>query len=115
MKYDENVASNAFGALCDSREKLDVKNDEKAAPQGKTDNGDACKDSDIPVVSSQPSMGEEVDLGWDKFEDVGSSDENRGDAIGITSSIDLRKRLSAADQEEDLSWDIEDDDEPFKS
>ena len=32
MKYDENVPSNAFGALSDSREKLDVKNDEKVAP-----------------------------------------------------------------------------------
>ena len=32
MKYDENVASDAFGALRDSREKLDVKDDEKVAP-----------------------------------------------------------------------------------
>ena len=59
-------------------------------------------------------MAEEVDLGWDKFEDVKSNDEN-GDAIGIISRIDLKKRLSAADKEEHLSWDIEDDDEPFKS
>ena len=60
-------------------------------------------------------MAKALNLGWDKFEDVGSSDENRGDAIGITSRIDLRKRLSVADQEEDLIWDIEEDDKPFKS
>ena len=32
VKYNQNVASNAFGALSNSREKLDVNNDEKAIP-----------------------------------------------------------------------------------
>ncbi|XP_050373139.1 protein DOS2 [Argentina anserina] len=72
---------------------------------------DSCKESDISIVSSQPSMPGEEDLGWDEIEDIGSSDEKKGEAVGSTSRVDLHKRLSAAEEEEDLSWDIEDDDE----
>ncbi|KDP40072.1 hypothetical protein JCGZ_02070 [Jatropha curcas] len=83
----------------------------------KGDNGDSCKDSDISVVSSQSLLPEEDDLGWDEIEDIGINDESRGKTTGSnasTSRLDLRKRLSVA-EEEDLSWDIEDeDDEPGK-
>ncbi|KAI4345533.1 hypothetical protein L6164_012647 [Bauhinia variegata] len=113
VKNNNNVASHASQTVSDSGDKLDGKYDEKA--EAKTDNSESCKDSDISVVSSQPSMPEEEDLGWDEIEDIGSNDENKGDAAGATNKIDLRKRLSAADQDEDLSWDIEDDDEPIKS
>ncbi|KAL5782441.1 hypothetical protein ACOSP7_007470 [Xanthoceras sorbifolium] len=44
--------------------------------EGKVENGESCKDSDVSVVSSQPSMPEE-DLGWDEIEDIGSNDENK--------------------------------------
>ncbi|KAI4317707.1 hypothetical protein L6164_025556 [Bauhinia variegata] len=110
-----NVASRASETVSDNGDKLDGKYDEKAASEAKTDNSGSCKDSDISVVSSQPSMPEEH-LCWDEIEDIGSNDENKGgSSFGVTSRIDLRKRLSAADQDEDLSWDIEDDDEPLKS
>ncbi|KAA8527533.1 hypothetical protein F0562_034752 [Nyssa sinensis] len=82
---------------------------------GKTDNGESCKDSDFSVVSSQPSSHEEEDLGWDEIEDIGSNDEIKVTASGSPNRVDLHKRLSAAEEEEDLSWDIEDDDEPVKS
>ncbi|XP_004297011.1 PREDICTED: BSD domain-containing protein 1 [Fragaria vesca subsp. vesca] len=72
---------------------------------------DSCKESDISIISSQPSMPGEEDLGWDEIEDIGSSDEKKGEGVGSTSRVDLHKRLSAAEEEEDLSWDIEDDDE----
>ncbi|KAK6930069.1 BSD domain [Dillenia turbinata] len=97
--------------------KLHGKLDEKVLAAGKVEQGDSCKDCDVSVVSSQPSLPEEEDLGWDEIEDIGSSDEN-GKVVAsgsATSRIDLRKRLSAAEEEEDLSWDIEDDDEPIKS
>ncbi|KAM5569206.1 protein DOS2 [Rosa sericea] len=83
----------------------------EAKSEGKTDSGDSCKESDISIVSSQPSMPGEEDLGWDEIEDIGSSDEKKGEAVGSTSRVGLHKRLSAAEEEEDLSWDIEDDDE----
>lgn len=71
---------------------------------------DSCKDSDVSVVSSQRSMQEEEDMGWDKIEDIGNTDdENKVE--GNCSKVDLRKRLSAAEEDEDLSWDIEDDEE----
>lgn len=53
----------------------------------------------------------EEDLGWDELEDIGSSDEKKGEAVGSTSRVDLQKRLGAAEEEEDLSWDIEEDDD----
>ncbi|KAL2341212.1 hypothetical protein Fmac_009152 [Flemingia macrophylla] len=113
----ENVASNVTEDVSGGRDKLDVKCEEKEASEVKTDNDNngSCKDSDISVVSSQPSMPGEEDIGWDEIEDIESNDESKGDAVGSTSRIDLRKKLSVADQDEDLSWDIEDDDVAVKS
>ncbi|KAL3582855.1 hypothetical protein D5086_017187 [Populus alba] len=72
------------------------------------------KDSDVSVVSSK-SLAEE-DLEWDEIEDIGSNDESKGEAVGSrksagTSRVDLHKQLSAAEEEEDFSWDIEDEDD----
>lgn len=99
-KSDDGVES--------SVDKLLVKADEKITPEVKTD-------SDISVISSQVSH-EEDDLGWDEIEDIGSSDEHKVAGDGSPERADLRKRLSASagDEEEDLTWDIEDDDEPVK-
>lgn len=91
---------------------LEVKSDVKAASEGKTD-----LDSDISIISSQPSPEED---GWDEIEDIGSGDENKEKVVshGSPNREELRKRLSVADEEEeeDLTWDIEDDDdEPVKA
>ncbi|XP_059459646.1 uncharacterized protein LOC132189125 [Corylus avellana] len=96
--------------------KLEVRSDEKGVVEGKTDGVESGRDSDVSVVSSQPLSPEE-DLGWDEIEDIGSTDENIGDAVGSADRVDLRKRLSAAEEDEDLSWDIEDGDDnvPAKS
>ncbi|KAA8550908.1 hypothetical protein F0562_002592 [Nyssa sinensis] len=93
------------------------KSNEKVALDGKADQAESCKDSDVSVVSSQPSMPEEEDLGWDEIEDLGSNDEKKVSHGGSPNRADLRKRLSAADEDEDedLNWDIEDDDEPVKA
>lgn len=81
---------------------------EKMISEGRTDS--------VSIVSSPPSLPEEEDLGWDEIEDIGSIDETK---VGVSGSpankADLRKRLSAAEEDEDLTWDIEDDDEPAKS
>lgn len=97
-----------------SGNKLEGKSDEKLGSEGKTENSGSCKD-DFSVVSSQPSMPEEEDLGWDEIEDTGNTDEIKATPSGSPNRSDLRKRLSAMDEEEDLGWDIEDDDEPVKS
>ena len=87
--------------------------------EGKTDSVESGRDSDVSVVSSQPLLPEEEDLGWDEIDDIGSNDENKGDdGVGSSDKVDLRRRLSMAEEEEDLSWDIEDDDDddlPIKS
>ncbi|KAK9691902.1 hypothetical protein RND81_09G227400 [Saponaria officinalis] len=76
------------------------------------------KDSDITVMSNQKLWTEdeeEEELGWDEIDDVGSGeDEKKG-----SSRVEPGKRLSvasvAAEDDEDLSWGIEDDDEPIKT
>jgi len=118
-KYKENVASNIREHESGSGDKLDAKCEEKEGTEAKADNDNngSCKDSDISVVSSQPSIPGEEDIGWDEIEDIDSNDENKGDdVVGSASRIDLRKRLGVIDQdEEDLSWDIEDEEEAVKS
>lgn len=96
---------------------LKLRSDEKGVVEARTDGVESGRDSDVSVVSSQPLSPEE-DLGWDEIEVIGSNDENKGDdAVGSAYRVDLRKRLSAAEEEEDLSWDIEDDEDnmPVKS
>ncbi|XP_068659666.1 uncharacterized protein [Aristolochia californica] len=85
-----------------------AKSDEKSL-EGKVEPGESSKDSDFSVVSSQRSSHEEDDLGWDEIEDLGSNDEKKMTSVGSPNKIDIRKRLSSAEEDEDLSWDIEDD------
>ncbi|XP_022727724.1 BSD domain-containing protein 1-like [Durio zibethinus] len=95
---------------------------EKVASERKGDHEESSngnvKDSDFSVVSSHPSMPEEDDLGWDEIEDLSSIDDDKKRThSGSPSSnrADLRKRLSTAEEDKDLSWDIEDNDEPVKA
>ncbi|XVE77736.1 hypothetical protein DITRI_Ditri13aG0086400 [Diplodiscus trichospermus] len=94
---------------------------DKVASEGKGDHEESSngnsKDSDISVVSSHPSMPEEEDLGWDEIEDLSCIDDKNDTHGGSPSSnrVDLKKRLGTAEEDEDLSWDIEDDDEPVKA
>ncbi|KAF9618326.1 hypothetical protein IFM89_000961 [Coptis chinensis] len=89
-----------------------VEGEEKASP---SEDGEALKSSELPVVSLVSKEEEDEDLGWDEIEDIeGNHDEKKVSVGGRLNRSDLRKRLSGADEEEDLSWDIEDDDEPVK-
>ncbi|KAG2693584.1 hypothetical protein I3760_08G103300 [Carya illinoinensis] len=111
---DEKVPSTEYGEV---NKNLAFKSDENVTSEGKADSGESCKDSEFSVVSTQNSMPEEEDLGWDEIEDLSSIDEkkvNHGEGES-PNRTDVQKRLSAADEEEDLSWDIEDDDEPAKA
>ncbi|KAL5701618.1 hypothetical protein ACHQM5_026936 [Ranunculus cassubicifolius] len=87
------------------------KSEDKLSSDEKNDQVESCKDSDVSVVSTQPSLPEEEDLSWDEIEDLSSIDQRK---VSVSSDspnkADLRKRLSVADDDEDLSWDIEDDD-----
>ncbi|CAN0890183.1 BSD domain-containing protein 1 [Linum grandiflorum] len=92
--------------------------DEDEEEEGNGGNGGSCKDSDYSVVSSHQTTGEEEDLGWDEIEDLSSIDDNKKEEMRVSAANkeELRKRLSVAEEEEeDLSWDIEDDDEPVKA
>lgn len=89
-----------------------TESDSKLVAERKADDGkSSIKDNDSSLVSSQHSAPEEEDLGWDEIEDLSSIEEKKTTQSGSPNKVDLRKRLSAAEDDEDLSWDIEDDDD----
>ncbi|KAJ3686888.1 hypothetical protein LUZ61_016052 [Rhynchospora tenuis] len=102
----------------DEKETAETSKDEASGES----NGEemASKSSDFSVISSRPSAPgeEEEDLGWEAIEEVGESEEKTagladpGRSSGAKTE-DLRKRLSATvdQEEEELSWDIEDEEE----
>lgn len=69
------------------------------------------------AASSSTQKPSEEDLGWDEIEDMSSIDAKEASRTsgGSPNVAELRKRLSAAEEDEDLSWDIEDDDEEQSS
>ncbi|CAO2174031.1 unnamed protein product [Urochloa humidicola] len=92
-----------------SVETLTPKSSDDAGREGKAGAGDSSKESEISVVS-QPSAQEE-DLSWEEIEDVGDQDEKKGVSPQSSSANkveDLRKRLNSVEDDEDLSWDIDD-------
>lgn len=91
--------------------------DEKGIAERKADGKSTDNNNESSVIASQHSAHEEEeeDLGWDEIEDISCIDEKKAAHSGSSSKDDLRKRLSTAEAEEDLSWDIEDDDEPAKA
>ncbi|CAL9113631.1 unnamed protein product [Musa textilis] len=96
--------------------KSDDETDGKTVQKGKTKDVGLCKDSSSSIVSSQHSVQEEDDLEWDEIEDLDEHDEKKsGDESVDPLREDLRKRLSVVEDDEDLSWDIEDDDVSTKS
>ncbi|KAL4369701.1 hypothetical protein GQ457_05G002590 [Hibiscus cannabinus] len=110
LKEDDSMAKSVEKVASEGK----VKTEE---PKPSTGNG---KDSDFSVVSSHPSTAdeEEEDLGWDEIEDLSSIDDKKVTHGGSPSSAnraELRRRLNTGEEDEDLSWDIEDDDEPVKA
>ncbi|KAK8928194.1 hypothetical protein KSP39_PZI017293 [Platanthera zijinensis] len=84
---------------------LTTKSGDNVPPKSSSVTVEPFKDGDISVVSSQGSALEDEDLGWDEIEDLGEQDEKK---VGGSSST---KRLNvAAEDDDDLTWDIEDDD-----
>ncbi|KAF2590464.1 hypothetical protein F2Q70_00037935 [Brassica cretica] len=71
------------------------------------------QDSAAKPDGAVSSSTQEEDLGWDEIEDMSSIDgkEASRSSGGSPNRAELRKRLSTAEEDEDLSWDIEDDDD----
>ncbi|XP_051214023.1 uncharacterized protein [Lolium perenne] len=86
--------------------------DDAVKEGAKHETSDSSKDSDYSLVSRQQTATED-DLEWDEIEDLGEHEEKKGSAHGSSPAPkeELRKRLSVAEDDEDLSWDIEDDDD----
>nr|CAB3472804.1 unnamed protein product [Digitaria exilis] len=89
-------------------ETMTPKSSDGTGQEEKAEAGDSSKESDFSVVS-QPSVQEE-DLSWEEIEDVGDEDDKKV-ASSRSSSVnkveDLRKRLNSVEDDEDLSWDVD--------
>ncbi|XP_031501422.1 uncharacterized protein LOC116265041 [Nymphaea colorata] len=84
----------------------------KASGGAKLGAGESGKVDESSVMDSQVSVQEEDEIGWDEIEDIGSGDEKKMATSGASpNKIDIRKRLTIADDDEELSWDIEDDED----
>ncbi|XP_022992520.1 BSD domain-containing protein 1-A [Cucurbita maxima] len=82
-----------------------LKSDMKVAVEAKSEHGESSKDSDVSIVSTQPSMPEDEDLGWDEIEDLSIIEEKKvATQGGIANQEEMRKRLSTAEDDEDLDW-----------
>lgn len=117
LKSDEVVEVKRDG---DVKNELIVekKNNEKVGAEEKGETGECGEGNDVSLVLSHKSKVEEEDLGWDEIEDVGSGDEKKTLSTnhGERPKTDyMRKKLSVTEDDEDLNWDIEDDDEPAKA
>ncbi|OEL13713.1 hypothetical protein BAE44_0025267 [Dichanthelium oligosanthes] len=91
-----------------SVETVTPKSSDGAGREEKAEAGDSSKESDFSMVS-QPSAQEE-DLSWEEIEDVGDQDEKKGASPRSSSANkveDLRKRLNSVEDDEDLSWDVD--------
>ncbi|XP_015694752.2 BSD domain-containing protein 1 [Oryza brachyantha] len=90
--------------------------DDAAKDGAQHETSDSSKDSDYSMVSRQRTTTEEEDLEWDEIEDLGEHEDKKESNRGSSpaSKDELRKRLSVAEDDEDLSWDIEEeeDDKP---
>lgn len=123
----QDVKSGA-SQVVDEKETVETSKEELNGDSNGESNGEemTSKSSDFSVISSRPSVPgeEEEDLGWEAIEEVGESEDKRTDLTDPSPSSgsssgsgsgakadDLRKRLSATvdQEEEELSWDIEDE------
>ncbi|KAK1356968.1 BSD domain-containing protein [Heracleum sosnowskyi] len=98
-----------------SNEKSELKVDENVSVKGINDAGESSKESEGSVVPARSLSREEEYLEWDEIDDVEGSDEKKVSHDESASKADARKRLTVAEDDEDLSWDIDDDDEPEKA
>ncbi|CAJ1906533.1 unnamed protein product [Sphenostylis stenocarpa] len=80
--------------------------DKKVIMERKVDDG-----KNSLVANKHPGNEKEEEFEWDEIENLSRIDEEKATQTGSPTKVDLRKRLSTAQEEEDLSWDIEDDDD----
>lgn len=112
QKDDENLAQEVKTKEGnDESPKVDDESGEQTFMEVKTDPAESSKSSEFSLVSSKPSSAhDEDDLGWDEIEDLSCVDEKKLAAGGSPHRADIRKRINAIEDDEDLSWDVDDDD-----
>lgn len=111
----ETTPDEVAGVISDEILKSEESNEVKDVENVGADEGEAGEKGEVAEVSKHEVKTEEEEMGWDEIEDIGSDNEKKVSTSERPNREELRKQLSAAEDDEDLSWDIEDDDEPVKS
>ncbi|KAF7804785.1 BSD domain-containing protein 1-like [Senna tora] len=109
----DGKSSNNHSSLVASQQSA-TKSDEKVVTERKDDDGKSTnKDNDSSLVARQQHSAleeeEDLGLGWDEIEDLSSINEMKSTPSESQNKVQLHKRQTAT--EEDLSWDIEEDDD----
>jgi hypothetical protein len=82
------------------------KSSDGSGREEKAEAGDSSKESDFSVVY-MPSVQEE-EISWEEIEDVRDHDEKKGTNPSTASKMeDIRKHLNSVEDDEDLSWDVD--------
>ncbi|CAH9111517.1 unnamed protein product [Cuscuta epithymum] len=96
-----------------AEESLEVAKDASAlvmSVEGESDQGASGKRNGNSSLQE-----EDEDFGWDEIEDIESGDDKKmSSRVQSANRDEVRKRLAEED-DENLSWEIEDDDEPAKA
>jgi hypothetical protein len=75
---------------------------------GREEKIDSSKESEFSAAS--PPSAQEEDLSWEEIEDVGDEDEKKKPiprSSPPSKAEDIRKRFSSVEDDEELSWDID--------
>ncbi|KAI3506720.1 hypothetical protein L1887_21283 [Cichorium endivia] len=120
------------GYVSDGKDQLVQKSDEDldcsknagkdGVDESKTGSSNASKEKveSVPKTNQNPNAGKngdvaDEDLEWDEIGDLGENDEKEVSQGGTAKKADVFNRLNTGDDDEDLNWDIEEDDEPVKT
>ncbi|KAL0458041.1 UNVERIFIED_CONTAM: hypothetical protein Slati_0431300 [Sesamum latifolium] len=122
-KNDEHAKVKSEGSIQDKNDENEKVKSDEIVKEGSNkvvgvEKGESGEKSDVPVVVNHQAKMEEEELEWDEIEDIGSGDEGKIATAAHgerPNRVELRKQLNDAEDDEDLSWDIEDDDEPVKT
>ncbi|GKC99885.1 BSD domain-containing protein 1-like protein [Tanacetum coccineum] len=126
---DEEIVKTVGGDVSDKKVELVEsvrETDEGGVPRVEKDNVDEVKpsgnvsDEKVELVTKtddKEKLQVDEDLEWDEIGDIGENDDKHVTQGGSLKKDEVLKRLNSGDEDEDLSWDIEDDDddEPVKT
>ncbi|KAM0054008.1 hypothetical protein Hdeb2414_s0006g00190301 [Helianthus debilis subsp. tardiflorus] len=111
----EAVKLSGGGAFDHQKVESVVKTDESLSDNQKAESVAKTDETLVCNEKSGKDLQADEDLEWDEIGDIGEDDEKHVVQGETAKKGEFLKRVNIAEDDEDLSWDIEDDDEPVKT